>query len=349
MKTKIYDDVYDAVLADYDAGLRMEKVAVKYGVSSASAYRIIRAEAAALNGDLDALRRMQKFSERVVDIACRKHGISLRGEVRNEVAVPPVDNIAHVVGRVLELLEELAQSSRDTAVALQGISTELSALRMAVAGTRKDMNERMDKVVEAVNVNGDIITKEHDKMIDLLGAVKMNTKKAAPGAAGQRLRGGNHGAENHHHRRARHRGAEAAGAAGIFGEGAEGVLPWLEVSAGVPGWSACDDHHNPFGAMRKLGRNERPDIYGFSAAELEEIRRADKRPYAKREIQTEESPDEVVTAYNNWRKAHRYTQVDAALHFGVSQWAVRKWVNRCQFPPRVVEELMKEGYLGDLE
>ena len=175
MKPKISDEVYDAVLTEYNVGLRMEKIAKKYGISLASAYRILKAEAAAREGDLDALRRLEKMSSRATEIACRKHGVSLI----NDFSAPPVpvDNTAHVVARVMELLEELAQSSRDTAVALRGISTELSALRMAVSGGRKDANERMDKVVEAVNVNGDIITKEHDRMIDLLGAVKMNTKK----------------------------------------------------------------------------------------------------------------------------------------------------------------------------
>lgn len=173
-------EIYEAVNAEYDAGMRVKKIAEKYGLSEACAYRILRAESAAAKGEYEALRRLDRTSATTVAIACAKYGISLHGADSPSAApaVPaPVDNTATAAVRVLELLEELVQSNKDVGVALQGISTELSALRMVVAGTRKDMNERVDKVAEAVNINGDIITKEHDKMTDLLGAIKMNTKK----------------------------------------------------------------------------------------------------------------------------------------------------------------------------
>lgn len=108
--------------------------------------------------------------------------------------------------------------------------------------------------------------------------------------------------------------------------------------------------------MRALRADERPNVYGFSARELEEIRVADyliDHPTAspgKARRKTKAGGWLIIryaTELKRWRTAHGYTQRQAAEALGCVYSTYAQWEQCRNGPPlRVIEQLKKEGYLG---
>ena len=80
------------------------------------------------------------------------------------------DNTALAFSMLLEAVKNLTD-------AVNGIETRMSVMQMALAGMRDDGNQNGKKIIEAINVNGDIQTKEWQAIKDKLEAIKINTKR----------------------------------------------------------------------------------------------------------------------------------------------------------------------------
>ena len=132
---------------------------------------------AAKNNDTEELLKQTHNAGLAVRYACEDFNITLDEPIVAAVAQAQHDNTALAVAKLYEMLDGISAGMKTLADTIQALSTEMSTLRMVVSGTRKDMNAGVDKVVESINVNGDILTKEHDKMVDILGGIKMNAKK----------------------------------------------------------------------------------------------------------------------------------------------------------------------------
>ena len=83
----------------------------------------------------------------------------------------PDDNTALAFASLLEAVKALTS-------AVDAIDKRLSAMQMTIAGARGDATENAKKIVEAINVNGDIQTKEWQAIKEKLDAIKTNTKNA---------------------------------------------------------------------------------------------------------------------------------------------------------------------------
>ena len=155
-------------------GLKIEQIASIVGIGHASASRVKAVIIAAKNNDYEAMQRSCRGSQRIIDWACMKYGIKSPESKQEAPQEAPKqekpDNTATAFSALLESIKELT-------AAVNAIDKRLSAMQLTQQGFRGDMGEKIGKVVEAVNVNGDILTKEHDKMIELLGGIKSNTKR----------------------------------------------------------------------------------------------------------------------------------------------------------------------------
>lgn len=87
------------------------------------------------------------------------------------------DNTAQAFLALLDAVKAQTEAIKELTKSVSEIDRRLSAMQLVQSGMRGDVCEKIGKVVEAVNVNGDIITKEHSKMVDHLGGIKQNTKK----------------------------------------------------------------------------------------------------------------------------------------------------------------------------
>lgn len=100
-----------------------------------------------------------------------KLGISQREE-----KAPEKDNTALAMVTLLEAIKELTAS-------VNAIDNRLSAMQMTMSGFRGDAAEQSKKLVETINVNGDIQTKEWQAIREKLDAIKTNTKRICKGDA----------------------------------------------------------------------------------------------------------------------------------------------------------------------
>ena len=195
MGAQMSDAMRDDIVMLLKSGIPTGKVA---GITkkSKSAIRIVRrCYDAAHSGDVETLRKLAPKSTVAVMWACNSAGLNFDTVVLETAPVeeastaveptPPVerttDNTAQAFVAVLDAVIEQTEAVKALASSINGIDSRLSQLQMTVKGFRDETAEQAKKLVEAINVNGDIITREHDKMVDLLGAVKMNTKKLRGG------------------------------------------------------------------------------------------------------------------------------------------------------------------------
>lgn len=148
-------------------------------ISNTALARIIRGYKAADAKDTDALRQLRYESLTVFEWACERGGIrpeevlpeeKQAEEPKTDQHEPKPDNTALAFTALVESIKALT-------AAVNAIDKRLSAMQLTQQGFRGDMQQQIGKVIEAVNVNGDILTKEHDKMVDLLGGIKSNTKR----------------------------------------------------------------------------------------------------------------------------------------------------------------------------
>ena len=175
---RMNESQYDNVAMLKAKGLKTAEIANVMGVSYSQVNWITRANNAAEAGDTGELIRIQKFNRPMVVWACKKHGVSL-GVKQEEPEVikeskPAPDNTALA-------FVQLAESLRALTSAVQAIDQRLSAMQTAQSVLRGDAVDIAKEIVKAMNVNGDILTKEHERMIDLLSGIKCNTRKRGNG------------------------------------------------------------------------------------------------------------------------------------------------------------------------
>lgn len=158
----------DSILLLREKGLSYQQICDILITSDATVGRVIKADEAARQHDMAELRTICKDRDLLFTWACNRYGIKEQ-EPKPEPEPNP-DNMAKAFTVLLEAIKELT-------AAVNAIDKRLSAMQLTQQGFRGDMQQQIGKVIEAVNVNGDIITKEHDKMVDLLGGIKSNTKR----------------------------------------------------------------------------------------------------------------------------------------------------------------------------
>lgn len=158
----------------HSKGVQNKQIMDLCQISNTALARIIRGYKAADAKDTDALRQLRFESLTVFEWACERGGIRpedvLPEQAPKPEPEPKPDNTAKAFTALVESIKELT-------AAVNAIDKRLSAMQLTQQGFRGDMQQQIGKVIEAVNVNGDILTKEHDKMVDLLGGIKSNTKR----------------------------------------------------------------------------------------------------------------------------------------------------------------------------
>lgn len=93
-----------------------------------------------------------------------------------EQKAPKHDNTALAMVSLLDAITALTK-------AVDAIDQRLSAMQMTMSGFRGDAAEQSKKLVETINVNGDIQTKEWQAIREKLDAIKTNTKRICKGDA----------------------------------------------------------------------------------------------------------------------------------------------------------------------
>ncbi len=171
---------YDDIILLRDKGLKTIKIAEIYGVNRNTVCYVFQVDRYASERNIDGLTRLHYQYPSLVKWACEKHNISLDKPATPEESTEPKpaqDNTAMA-------FVQLAEGLRALTSAVQAIDQRLSAMQMTQQGLRGELTEHIKKVVESINVNGDIITKEHNRAIDLLGGIKCNTRKRGGNDAG---------------------------------------------------------------------------------------------------------------------------------------------------------------------
>ena len=178
-KRNITNEQRDNFLKLSSKGISSREIARILNVGDSSVSRTLIAYELALTGKIDELRSKYHKYQQLIAWACEKAGVTLEPEEPEELEEPePVkpkpDNTALA-------FVQLAESLRALTSAVQAIDQRLSAMQMTQAGFRSDVAEQAKKIVEAIHVEGDIITQENNKMIDLLAGIKCNTRKRGGG------------------------------------------------------------------------------------------------------------------------------------------------------------------------
>lgn len=169
---------YEHIVSAITAGLTQEETADMLSVSRMTVQRVARLEKSAKARDLEDLREMNRSSKNLVRIACQKYGITLDAQpMALPTAEPKEDNTAAAFVALLETVKELTDTVKDLSKGLAAVDQRLSAMQMTVQGIRQEAKEHATKIVETININGDIQTKEYQRQNDFLAAIKTNTKK----------------------------------------------------------------------------------------------------------------------------------------------------------------------------
>lgn len=165
-RTPITDIVRDNIALLIENGMTDDSIAKVLSVSASSVKVQRYVMNAVKENDLDAVETIRRNRNApLAEWVCRKYGIT-----KEEPKAPQADNTAQAVVSLLNAI-------RDLTVAVESIKQTLDAIASGQATMRGNLDEHFRKVNETINVNGDILTKEHDRMIDILGGIKMNTKK----------------------------------------------------------------------------------------------------------------------------------------------------------------------------
>lgn len=107
-----------------------------------------------------------------IEWSCNKLGLDANEflNVPQETQEERRDNTALAFAALLDSVKALT-------AAVDAIDKRLSAMQMTIAGARDDANQGVKKLVETININGDIQTKEWQTIKDKLEAIKINTKR----------------------------------------------------------------------------------------------------------------------------------------------------------------------------
>lgn len=172
-RVTITDEMRDHVITMRDAGMKATAISNILGISKGPINMTCQI--------YDAVKDDKPLSEyairtpNVIRWACARLGKEYDGVVnRNADAAPEPekkeDNTALAFMSLLEAVKNLTD-------AVSGIENRLSAMQMTLAWMRDDGNQNSKKIIETINVNGDIQTKEWQAIKDKLEVIKINTKR----------------------------------------------------------------------------------------------------------------------------------------------------------------------------
>ena len=180
MKKACDDATMDNIVLLREKGLSIEQTSVFCKVGHATCARVYAAYNAAKNKDYDALRPIAEKSGNIAEWACKRFGLNplvFANEQENAAIEPEKPAEPEKPDNTATAFATLVESIKALTSAVDAIDKRLSAMQLTQQGFRGDMSVKISQVVEAVHVEGDILTKEHERMIELLSSIKTNTKR----------------------------------------------------------------------------------------------------------------------------------------------------------------------------
>lgn len=173
-------ETYERVVELREHDVKAELVSELTNLSCATINRIMIIEKAAKAGDITELANlMNGRASGFIKIAMGKYALSFN-ETTQQIETAPTpkkegkkaapDNTAQAFCQMIIVMESIAAY-------LKNIDDSLTQMKMTQVGLRSNVESSCQKFIEAIHVEGDIITKDHNRMIDLLGGIKQNTKK----------------------------------------------------------------------------------------------------------------------------------------------------------------------------
>ena len=174
------DDILDKIILLYRKGLKTTQIVGILNVSDSVINNAVSIYENISNDN--PLHRRMREKMHMVEWACKRLGKSVddvrfieEKEPASESSADSqteikVDNTALAFAALLDSIKALTAE-------VAAINTRLSDIQLTQQGFRSDCSEKAKAIVEAINVNGDILTKEYDRMIDILGGIKQNTKR----------------------------------------------------------------------------------------------------------------------------------------------------------------------------
>ena len=172
---KLTDKHVENIVVLREKGVDVSMIAEMLGYSQSAISHVLAADAAAAARDFQALQEVSNYSENLFRIVCARHGVTISESVESQQP----DNAARAMVSILESLHEIAEGIRQNGKAMEALMADISQMRMTLASFRGEIPGHVAKIVETINVNADIATKEHQKMADLLTGIKINTKRRA--------------------------------------------------------------------------------------------------------------------------------------------------------------------------
>lgn len=175
----------DNIVMLREKGITIEQTSVFCKCAHATTQRVWQAYKAAQEKNYDVLREIDRRGSNITEWVCAKFGIDA-SDIRltkpekkpePEISEAPKQTAPEKPDNTALAFVQLAEGIRALTAAVDAIDKRLSVMQLTQQGFRGDMNECVKKLVETINVNGDILTKEHERMIDLLGGIKCNTRK----------------------------------------------------------------------------------------------------------------------------------------------------------------------------
>lgn len=172
---KLYDDVmYDKIIMLAENGLSGAAVGNILDVAPSTVSRMLSVYSALRDGK--PLSAAQRKLTVAIKYACRRLNLDpaeyldkVEPEQDPPADPPQRDNTALAFAGFMDALKGLTD-------AIRAIDDRLTAMQMTMQGHRGEARVYTDKIVEAININGDIVSKEHRALEDKLEAVKINTK-----------------------------------------------------------------------------------------------------------------------------------------------------------------------------
>ena len=153
-----------------EEGIAQSSIASILGISDSTVSRLIVAYDTIESGG--QLSGSLTNSTNIVRWVCEKLGKSY-DVVTGHSQMPAVEqNDANRAAEVELIVEAIGKIE----TAIDNLDKRLSAMQMTLQSFRQESQESTKKIVESINVNGDIATKEREKIADKIEAVKMNTR-----------------------------------------------------------------------------------------------------------------------------------------------------------------------------
>lgn len=171
----ISDEQKEHIITMRKAGMTNADIAAIVGLSEKSVISLTRIYYSLNDGKTLAKSDLHYYGH-YIQWCCKKLGLdydavmSADGDGGRSGEERTADNTALAFAALLEAVKSLA-------AAVDAIDKRLSAMQMTLAGSRDDANQNAKKLVETININGDIQTKEWQAIRDKLEAIKINTKR----------------------------------------------------------------------------------------------------------------------------------------------------------------------------